>query len=207
MLFTRDFFRQFSRTAISSIVPALLLPVSIIHAQESSMASKQFTRVEEVVTGEFELLDQHGNLVNQSTYNGKLRLVFFGFTECPDICPTTMANVAGVMRLLGDKSGQVQPLFFTVDPENDTVARLATYVSAFHPAIVGLTGSDQQVQSATKAFSVTYGRNPGSETNGLIDFYHSSYLYLMDRQGKFLDVFGYGTQPDIIVSRLQQYLD
>jgi protein SCO1/2 len=77
--------------------------------------------VEEIISGEFELLDHTGQPVNKTSYNGKLRLVFFGFTNCPDICPTTMGHVAKVMKLLGNKGPQVQPLFITIDHRNDTV--------------------------------------------------------------------------------------
>lgn len=162
---------------------------------------------EEIISGEFELLDHAGQPVNKASYNGKFRLVFFGFTNCPDICPTTMAHVAKVMKLLGQKGPQVQPLFITIDHRNDTVDRIATYVVAFHPSITGLTGTEEQIRSAAAAFNVNYGLGTDTYPGSANEFYHSSYLYLMNREGEFIDLFGYGTRAEIIVSKLNQYLD
>ena len=159
----------------------------------------------DTVSGEFELLDHHGVRVNERSFDGKLRLVFFGFTQCPDVCPTTLFEVARVMQLLGEDAAQVQPLFISIDRDNDTPERIASYVGAFHPAMIGLTGSEQQLQAAAEAFKVSYGiqRDGPPGTNSL---FHSSYLFLMDRQGRFLDLFGYGTRAAVIEARLRNYL-
>jgi len=161
---------------------------------------------DDVVAGNFELLDHRGQSVTERSFNGKLRLVFFGFTRCPDVCPTTLFEVALVMRSLGDDASKVQPIFISIDREFDTPERLATYVAAFHPSMVGLTGSTRQLDAAAKSFNVTYGVEPASDgASGPDSVFHSSYLFLMDRQGEFLDVFGYGAKAEVIEARLREY--
>jgi protein SCO1/2 len=160
-----------------------------------------------LISGEFELIDHHGNQVTERSFDGSLRLVFFGFTQCPDVCPTTMLEIRNAMRELGDDASQVQPLFISIDRINDNVEVLATYVGAFGPTFVGLTGSEQQIDAAAAAFNVTYGVQPGSQSaTGNDTIFHSAYLFLMDRQGDFLDVFGYGTKSATIASRIREYL-
>lgn len=161
---------------------------------------------EDVVKGNFELIDHHGQVVTEHSYDGKLRLVYFGFTRCPDVCPTTLFEVARVMRHLGDDASNVQPIFISVDGENDTPEILASYVAAFHPALIGLSGSKQQLDAVAASFKVTYGveRAPDSDS-GIDSVFHSSYLFLMDRESKFLDVFGHGAKAATIEARLREY--
>jgi protein SCO1/2 len=161
---------------------------------------------EDIVKGNFELIDQQGQSVTERSFDGKLRLVFFGFTRCPDVCPTTLFEVARVMRRLGDDASNVQPIFISVDVEHDTPERLASYVAAFHPSLVGLTGSRQQLDAVADSFNVTYGVEPASDGAAEVgNVFHSSYLFLMDRQGHFIDVFGYGAKADVIEARLREY--
>jgi len=161
---------------------------------------------EDVVKGNFELIDHHAQVVTEHSYDGKLRLVYFGFTRCPDVCPTTLFEVALVMRHLGDDASNVQPIFISVDRENDTPEILASYVAVFHPALVGLSGSKQQLDTVAASFNVTYGVTPAPDSDSGIDsVFHSSYLFLMDRNGKFLDVFGHGAKAAAIEARLREY--
>lgn len=153
------------------------------------------------VSGEFRLTDHSGAEVTEHSYDGKLRIVFFGFTRCPHICPTSLFEVARAMGLLGAKSAEVQPIFISIDPDHDTPPVLAKYVAAFHPSLVGLTGTAEQVRAAAEAFNVAYGAQPGGE-QGSGALYHASYLYLMDRQGRFVDVLGYGSKAETIAQRL-----
>ena len=158
------------------------------------------------VDGRFTLVDHNGIEVSEASYDGKLRLVFFGFTNCPIICPTTMIEVARVMKQLGDRNKEVQPIFITIDPENDTVDVLAAYVQAFHPSIVGLTGDPDDIAAAARSFNVTYGMTAPSSVEEASEIFHSSYLYLMGRNGEFLDVFGYGAKPAVILAKLEELL-
>jgi len=113
-----------------------------------------------------------------------------------------MAEVARAMRLLESSEKQVQPLFITIDPHTDTIERLAEYVPLFHPSITGLTGSDDQIRDAARGFGAVYGKGEGENAT----IFHSSYLYLMDRDGEFLDLFGYGTDAKTIAAKLREYL-
>jgi cytochrome oxidase Cu insertion factor (SCO1/SenC/PrrC family) len=160
------------------------------------------TLATEPVSGRFALTNHHGEAVTEDSFDGKYRLVFFGFTRCPVICPTTMFEVTRVMNSLGDRADRVQALFITIDPANDTVEAVASYVEHFHSSVVGLTGGEQQIADAAKSFNVTFGGTDGDST----EIYHSSYLYLMDKDGSFLDVFGYGDKAESIVEVLDTYL-
>lgn len=162
---------------------------------------------EEVIGGRFELIDHNGNTVNERSYDGKLRLVFFGFTQCPDICPTTLLEVRSALNELGDDADQVQTLFVSIDRKNDTQEQLASYVAAFHLSIIGLTGSEEQVEAAAAEFNVTYGVQSAAESaSGQEEIFHTTYLFLMDREGRFLDVFGYGTKSERITGRIRENL-
>lgn len=162
---------------------------------------------EELVSGKFDLVDHHGRSVTERSYDGKLRLVFFGYTQCPDLCPTTLFEVARVMRRLGDDAADVKPIFISVDRKNDTQERIASYVGAFHPSMVGLTGTEQQLQAAARSFRVRYGVLPATESaTGVDTVFHSAYLFLMDQQGGLLDVFGYGTKAEAIEAKIRDYL-
>ena len=160
----------------------------------------------ETVSGRFELIDHHGEAVTEASFDGKYRLVFFGFTRCPVICPTTMIEVTRVMNALGDQADRVQPLFITIDPDNDTVDVVASYVKHFHPAVVGLTGSKQQIADAAKSFNVTFGGTDAGTDDNSAEIYHSSYLYLMNEDGSFLDIFGYGAKAATIVEAVDKHL-
>jgi len=163
-------------------------------------------QAEGVVEGNFELTDHHGQAVTEHSYDGKLRLVYFGFTACPDVCPTTLFEVARAMRHLGDDAAKVQPIFISVDRENDTPEILASYVAAFHPELIGLSGSKQQLDAVATSFNVTYGVERAADSDsGTDSIFHSSYLFLMDREGRFLDVFGYGVKSAAIEARLREY--
>jgi cytochrome oxidase Cu insertion factor (SCO1/SenC/PrrC family) len=160
----------------------------------------------EVVSGEFDLMDHNGNLVTESTYSNKLRLVFFGFTRCPIICPTTMSQISKVMSLLADRSDQVQPIFISIDPDYDTTETVADYISVFHPSVVGLTGTVDQIERAANNYNVTYGQGAVNSLGDAEEIYHTSYLYLMDRNGDLIDLIGYGAKPKVILEKMKEYL-
>jgi len=131
----------------------------------------------------FELTDHHGTLRTLPDFRGKVVLLFFGFTSCPDICPTTMAKLGEVMRLLGADADRVQGLFVTVDPKRDTPQVLAQYVPAFHPAFLGLYGTEQQTANAAKEFKVYFqAQKPGESGFYTVD--HSSPVFALDRRGR-----------------------
>jgi len=164
-------------------------------------------RADEPVAGHFELTDHNGAAVTEHSYDGKLRLVLFGYTRCPDVCPLTLFEVSRALRDLGDDAADVQPLFISIDRVHDTPQSLADYVAAFGPAFVGLTGTEAQLRAAARSFNVSYGfesapdGEPGQGTP-----YHSTYLFLMERDGRFLDVIGYGSGAGTIAARVREHL-
>jgi protein SCO1/2 len=150
--------------------------------------------------GPFSLTDHTGSAVTEADYAGRYLLVFFGFTHCPDICPTTLNQVALTMRSLGERAAQVQPLFVTVDPARDTPAAMAEYVALFDGGIVGLTGTEQQIADIARAYRVHYAK---AEVEGAPDDYmmdHSVLLYLMGRDGNFRRLFRPDDQPEEMAS-------
>lgn len=163
---------------------------------------------EAAITNAYALTDQTGRAVTAETFAGQWQLVFFGFTYCPDICPTTLAYLASVMDLLGDDAKEVAPIFITVDPQRDTVGVMADYVTAFHPALIGLTGTEAQVAEAATNFRVFYER---AEEEAAPDGYmmaHSGYIYLMHPDGRFEAVFREGDQPpEVLTSEISMRIE
>jgi len=138
------------------------------------------------VGGPFALVDQDSRPVTDRTYRGKYMLVYFGFTFCPDVCPTTLNHVADALDRLGDKADKVVPILITVDPKRDTPEAMKQFAGAFSPRMVGLTGTAEQVAAAARAYRVYYKENrtgPGPN-DYMMD--HSSILYLMGPDGAFI---------------------
>jgi len=144
------------------------------------------------IGGPFALTDQQGRQVTDADFRGNYLLMFFGFTYCPDICPTTLADISAVMTALDRNASRVTPLFITVDPERDDPATLASYLEPFDPAIVGLTGSVAAIDRVAAAYQV-YRKKVPFDDSYLID--HSAVIYLMSPAGKYLLHFSHGTNP------------
>lgn len=154
----------------------------------------------------FSLTDHRGTAVTEQRYRGKWLLVFFGFTNCPDICPTTLGELTRVMERLGANAKAVKPLFISIDPGRDGVESMAEYVSAFHPAIVGLTGSAPQIAAAAGAFKAYYEKQPQESAPNGYTMGHTSAVYLISPEGAFVRTYSYGTLPADIVADLQKRL-
>ncbi len=127
------------------------------------------------------LLGMDGKTYTPANFQGKVTLVFFGFTQCPDVCPTALAELAQVMTLLGDRAKQVQVLMISVDPERDTPEVLRAYISGFDPRFLALTGSADQIKAAAGSFKAYYAKAPAGKGNYTMD--HSSSFYLLDKKG------------------------
>lgn len=157
------------------------------------------------VGGPFELTDHTGKKRTDVDFLGKLLLVYFGYTYCPDICPADLLQISLALDKLGAEGAQVQPLFITVNPERDTREVLAQYVSSFHPRLIGLTGTPEQIRAVARAYKVYYAKyTPPDGGVYLID--HSGFTYLMDRSGKYLGFFPPGTSADRMVEIIRPYL-
>jgi len=149
-----------------------------------------------VLGGPFTLTAHTGDRVSRSDFDGQHRLIYFGYSYCPDVCPLELGKMTRALRLLearGAPAEQVQPLFISIDPERDTPAQLADYVPAFHPRLIGLTGSAEEIADVAGAYRIHYARAdsgddaPAGEDMYLMD--HSSYILFMGPQGQFIDVF------------------
>jgi protein SCO1/2 len=153
----------------------------------------------------FALTDHNGKPRTLADFRGKVVAVFFGYTQCPDVCPTTMAEMAAVMKELGPTADQVQVLFVTLDPERDTQQLLAQYVPAFDQRFLGLYGNAQQTAQVAKEFKIFYAKVPGSSP-GSYTLDHTAGTYVFDRQGKLRLFMRNGQTPQAIVHDIRQLL-
>jgi protein SCO1/2 len=155
------------------------------------------------VGGPFRLVDGNGNVVTDQDLKGKPFLVFFGFTHCPDVCPTTLFEVSEVFRRLGSEADKAAALFVTVDPERDTPAVMKDYLSNFDPHLRGLTGDPQAVEAMLKAYRVYYKKVPLEGGGYTMD--HTALVYLMDKDGKFVAPFNVKRGADAAAADLRKY--
>lgn len=149
-----------------------------------------------LIGGPFSLVDQTGRHVTEADFAGRATLVYFGYTFCPDVCPTGLATMlAAYDQLTPEEQARIVPLFITVDPERDDVAAMASYVSLFHPDLVGLTGTVEETDAAAAAWRVYHRKAESEETSDyLVD--HSSFTYLMNGRNEYVTHFGHGTPPE-----------
>jgi cytochrome oxidase Cu insertion factor (SCO1/SenC/PrrC family) len=160
----------------------------------------------ELVGGPFELTDQAGHTRTERDFRGKLMLVYFGFTYCPDICPTDLQAIGLALDKLGSDAERVQPLFITVDPGRDTADHLAQYVPMFHSRLIGLTGSAEAIRKAADAYKVYYAKVPLGKAADDYTVDHTAFIYLMDRDGNYLGFFPPGTTADRMVEIIRPRL-
>ena len=153
---------------------------------------------------DFALQDGSGQTHTMADFRGKFSLVFFGFTNCPDVCPTTLSEVAQVMDDLGAEADRVQPLFVSIDPQRDRRQGLTEYVTAFHPAILGLSGSDAATKDAADSFKIFFGREEDPAAPDGYTMSHSPGLYLIGPDGEWLRQFAYETPAAEILADLEQ---
>lgn len=151
---------------------------------------------------DFQLVDQHGQTRTLGDFRGKVLVVFFGYTQCPDVCPTTLAELAQVKQSLGPDGEQVQGIFITVDPERDTPDLLKAYLANFDPSFVALRGTAEQIQAAAKEFKVFYQKVPG-KTEGSYTMDHTAASYLFDRQGRVRVFSRYGSGAQALAEDLK----
>lgn len=157
------------------------------------------------IGGPFTLTDHTGRQVTERDYLGGFTLVFFGYTFCPDVCPTVLGDIALALDDLGDDAVAVTPLMISIDSERDTPAILAEYVPLFHERLIGLSGTTEQIKQVAAAYRVFYRRaEDPNYTYYLMD--HTSFVYLLDPAGKVVSLFRYGTSPDEMAAIIRQHL-
>lgn len=157
-----------------------------------------------LVGGPFTLTDHNGRQVSDTDFRGRYMLVFFGYTYCPDVCPVELQTMSEALNQLPARVlDKVQPLFITTDPERDTVEIMNKYVSLFHPKLIGLTGSEEQVRAAARAYRVYY-QKVDDEISGAYLMDHSAIIFVMDPKGDYVAHFSPGVTPDAMAERLLQ---
>jgi len=158
-----------------------------------------------VIGGPFTLVDQNGNTVTDADFRGRYMLIYFGYTYCPDVCPTALTRNSDALDLMGAAADRVVPVFITVDPERDTVEHMKDYADFFHPRLVALTGTPEQVAAVAKAYRVYFAKaqEKGADADDyLMD--HTSITYLMGPDGQFLSHFGHDVSPERMAERLNK---
>jgi cytochrome oxidase Cu insertion factor (SCO1/SenC/PrrC family) len=156
------------------------------------------------IGGPFTLTDQNGKPRRDIDFRGKLMIVYFGYTFCPDVCPADLMSITQALEALGPTAESVQPVFITIDPERDAKV-LAEYLAAFHPSFVGLTGSPEQIRKVANSYKVFYVKMPG-ERSGEYSIDHTGAIYLMGRGGEYLGFMPPQTSPDRLTEVLRKNL-
>ena len=154
---------------------------------------------------DFSLTDHEGNEVGPETLTGRPAMVFFGFTYCPDVCPTTLSDISGWLDDLGDEANEMSVAFITVDPERDTVDAMSEYVGYFHPAIRGWTGKDEEIAKAVRGFRASYERVP-TEGRGYT-MNHTASVFLFDAAGRFVTMIDYHESREFAVPKIRRALE
>lgn len=182
---------------------AATLPVAAEDAQRHAILSEESGGI----VPRYLLVDPNGRSVTSEDFRGKFQLIAFGYTYCPDVCPTTLVEMAAILQQLGNKAEKLQPIFITVDPERDSGKVLKTYTEFFHPRILGLTGPQALVRRTADNFKVRYAkvREPG-EPPERYSMDHSAGMYLLGPDGSFLKKFAFASKPEDIATEIGEMI-
>jgi protein SCO1/2 len=156
------------------------------------------------IGGPFKLINQNGDVVTDQNLKGHPFLVFFGFTHCPDVCPTALFEISEILRALGPDAERMRAFFITVDPERDTPAVIKDYLSSFDPHLSGLTGDPADIAAVAKAYRVYYKKVPLEQGGYTMD--HTAIVYLMDKEGRFVSPFSLKRTAEAAAADLRRYL-
>ena len=156
------------------------------------------------IGGPFQLTDQHGKAVTDKNLKGKPTLIFFGYTHCPDVCPTSLFEISEVLRAMGKDADKVNAIFISVDPERDTPATMKNYLSSFDPHLEGLSGDPAEIAKVITSYRVYAKKVPTKDGDYTMD--HTALIYLMDRDGRFVSPFNMKRTPEEAAADLKRYL-
>ena len=182
----------------SALVVALAIFIGVF-----LFATGQFSSAKPV-GGPFKLTDDNGQPVSDATFKGEPYLIYFGYTHCPDVCPTTLFELSEVMKALGKDADRTAVLFVTIDPQRDTAAVMKDYLSNFDRHLMGATGDPKTVRAVEKEFNVFAQKVPAKD--GDYSMNHSSEIYLMDKQGHFVEAFDLKRKPKVSAAELRKYM-
>ena len=199
------------RAIAAFFVAALLLCPDVARAEDVAPDQATAARMMDdlmygrgTVGGPFTLTDQAGRKRSDGEFRGKLMIVYFGYTFCPDVCPADLMAITQALDELGPLASQIQPIFITVDPERDTKV-LSDYVAAFHRSFVGLTGTAEEIRKVANAYKAFYAKVPGGR-DGDYAIDHTGVIYLMGRDGEYLGFMPPQTGPERLIEILRKYL-
>lgn len=190
--------RAFAIRAVATLVVVILLGLAAFMLTSPRGGSRAA-----LIGGPFALEDGNGKTVSNQTLKGQPFLVYFGYTHCPDVCPTELAHISDILDKMGKQP--IPALFITVDPDRDTPKIMQDYVSSFNPAIIGLSGTPQAVEATEKTFRV-FARKGEKQPDGDYSMDHSSVVYLMDKNGAFVEAFNVERPPVDAAKELEKYL-
>lgn len=196
-------FAGFTALVLGAVIAAAGLSF-LVYPERIVSGSRTVTTGTAAIGGPFELVATDGQTVTDQTYRGKWLLIYFGYTFCPDACPTALNSMSVALEKLGSRAGKFQPLFVTVDPQRDTRDVMANYLTSFDPRIIGLTGTEDQVDRVIKVYRLYVSREkPDAEGKDYL-VSHSSFLYLMDPRGTFVSVIHSDATGEEIATRLRK---
>ena len=189
------------QTLIAAAILSLALLIGVAALVYRAPGNGPISMGQALIGGPFSLTDQNGRRVSDKDFLGKYMLVFFGYTYCPDVCPTELQVMTEALGQMGAKGDTIQPIFISFDPERDTPETLKAYVGNFSPRLIGLTGSADDIAAAAKAYRVYYSKvEKGAANDYLMD--HSTIIYLMGPDGKFIKHFIYSTDAKALAEAL-----
>lgn len=187
-----------------AFVLGILAAVLLVPGARDRLIPSNFSVGQALVGGPFSLVDQTGKRVTERDYSGRYMLVLFGFTYCPDVCPSSLQVVSAALDQPGVKADRIVPIFISVDHERDTPGQLGKYVQSFHKGLVGLTGTADEIAAAAKAYRVYYKKVDDPKSTAGFTYDHSALIYLMGLDGKYITHFSHAAGPDAIAARLRQ---
>ncbi|HEY9081522.1 SCO family protein [Magnetovibrio sp.] len=197
--------RHLSRSLFYTLTACIaILASSPLQAQEQG---QEEATLSSSIGGRFMLEDHNGQIVTDQHFQDRFMLITFGYTYCPDICPTNLVNMAAALEALGDRAEKIAPIFITIDPARDTAAKLREYVAAFDDRIIGLTGPQPMIDSVSKRYKIVAAvHKPENWKDGdyLVD--HTASIFLMAPDGKFLVKFAHGMPPEDMAKRIADFM-
>jgi protein SCO1/2 len=189
---------RFAKTIAAGAAGTLLIATGIIFGQFIKHSSEPDPIP---IGGAFELVDQEGHSVTDKTFLGRPSVISFGYTSCPDVCPTTLMDLSNWLRALGSHADKLNVLFISIDPERDTPSHLREFLSSFDPRIRRLTGTKEQIAAVAREFRVYYKRV--EESDGTYAMDHTGAIYLMDKTGQFVASLSFQTEDSVAIERLR----